>query len=60
MWIARDKDGHLFIWNKLPHRGYDAWEYIGALVHWLEIDSSLFPDLKWEDDPIEVSLMSSK
>lgn len=57
MWVARDKDGHLFIWNKLPHRGCEYWEYIGTLVHWLEIDSSLFPDLKWEDEPREVELI---
>lgn len=82
MWIARNLDGslHLFeekpdrcdkiggnfpgnktksitpcVWRiKNPYGGfYDTWGYI-------EVDSSLFPNLKWEDEPIEVSLIEDK
>lgn len=34
--------------------GYDKWYYPGD---YFEIDSSLFPDLKWEDEPLEVDLI---
>ena len=58
MWIARDKEGNLLFWDcdEKPvrvcastwacnnHRG------VGYL------DSSLFPELKWEDEPIEVDI----
>ena len=35
--------------------GYDKWYYPGD---YFEIDSSLFPDLKWEDEPLEVNLVA--
>lgn len=33
--------------------GYDKWV---NLNEYFDIDESLFPDLKWENDPIEVEL----
>lgn len=58
-WVARDKDGTLILYKGKPVRGSldkDKWVSFG--VHWenFEIDSSLFPDLKWEDEPVEVKL----
>lgn len=35
--------------------GYDKWYYPGD---YFEIDSSLFPELKWEDEPLEVNLVA--
>lgn len=69
MWVARDKNGTLHLWFNRPYRAYDYWfgrqtqdgwnqkeEYIQN-KH--EIDSKLFPYLKWEDEPIEVSIIET-
>lgn len=36
--------------------GYDKHYYPGD---YFDVDESLFPDLKWEDEPIEVDIMPS-
>lgn len=33
--------------------GYDKWVYLNE---YFDIDESLFPDLKWEDEPLEVDI----
>lgn len=61
MWIARNKDGSLWICNTKPIRTSDKgnkgyWEY-DDFDGILEIkDKSLFSDLTWEDEPVEVCL----
>lgn len=49
VWIARDKDGKLFVHFLIPDKKEDRW-----VLDWdflsVEIDSSLFPSVKWEDD----------
>lgn len=65
MWVARDEDGSLCICNTKPIRISKKW-YKGYWDHdefdgMLEIkDKSLFPNLTWEDEPIEVSLVPNK
>ena len=48
-WLARDKDGKLFVHFSFPDKKGDRW-----VLDWdflsVEIDSSLFPSVKWEDD----------
>lgn len=55
MWIARDKNGWLFLHEFKPHRDSDEWlsdntESCGSIL------GDLFPNLKFEDEPIEVEL----
>lgn len=72
MWVATDKDGRqrLFQGNKPWRESYGeyAWresygEYDREPSLWtnweysLELISPLFPDLKWDDEPIEVELV---
>ena len=61
-WIVRDSFG-LEFYRKKPYR------VIGEISHWTDelgpnsewfLDESLFPELKWEDDPIEVELKINK
>lgn len=62
MWVARDKDGNLMFWDcsEKPKRVCDCtWACdnhrgVGLL------DSSLFPNLKWEDEPLEVRIISEQ
>lgn len=69
MWIARDKDGQLHCFYYKPYRvnnslwtcdvpGVEAsWHHWEMIVgYWMKLDDLLFPNLKWEDEPIEVEL----
>lgn len=60
MWIARDKDDSLWLFNEKPVRNEEEsyWtisspnhEAVGTLRY------TMFPELKWEDEPIEVDLL---
>ena len=66
MWVARDKYGNLnlFPYEK-PIRSTIIWKVDtrDSLLRdddYIEIYSDLFPDLKWEDEPIEVELIKKK
>lgn len=61
-WVARDKNGLLSLFRLYrPERGYD---YNGDFGEWgtsigcqITLPSRLFPDLTWDDDPIEVEII---
>ena len=58
MWVARDKDGSLWIYfDDKPKKSHDKWWATNQSVRYCRINSSLFPDLRWEDEPIEVKLV---
>ena len=66
MWIARDKDGTLKLFSEKPHRidnDDDMWlsfVWYPKNVHTckrMHLNSSEFPNLKWEDEPMEVILL---
>lgn len=54
MWIARDKNGNLFLYQSIPNRGKATFEPTDG--SYMDIDSDLFPDLRFEDEPIQISL----
>lgn len=71
MWIARDKNGNLRWFEIKPGRDWGEYEdYVkNELTVWKDgviqnyehiLSSDLFPDLKWEDEPIEVFLVSGE
>lgn len=54
MYVARDEKGILLLFKNKPVRMDDTWswdEYSYVL------DSDMFPNLKWEDEPLEVNLV---
>lgn len=69
-WIARSKFiqwtssgpvfdgvGALTFYKSKPiKRKYD-WENPGSSGEYLILDKNMFPDLKWEDEPIEVEMV---
>ncbi len=60
MWVAREKSGRLFLFESKPIKHYKCiglWVNNGVITPIMEIDSSLFPNLKWEDEPIEVEII---
>lgn len=55
MWVARDKDGDLKFFANKPIRNEDYWAE-HPLGEFCRINDWLFPELKWEDEPIEVNI----
>lgn len=54
LWIARDKDGRVYLFSSKPER---IRTHFGDFYSdkW-EIDERLFPEVTWENSPIEVVL----
>ena len=55
LWVARDKNGFLFAYEGKPARCDNQKEWIGRFFS--SMKNSYFPDLKWEDEPIEIELL---
>lgn len=62
MWIARDKNGDLALFNHKPiWNRTEAWipnledsEWTGS---WVALDDKLFPEISWENEPVKVNLV---
>ena len=54
LWVARDKNGFLFAYEGKPARCDNQKEWIGRFSN--SMKNSYFPELKWEDEPIEIEL----
>lgn len=54
-WVARDKDGNLFAYNDKPTRCDNQKEWF-AEKFLSSMENSFFPELKWEDEPLEFEL----
>ena len=64
MYVARDKDGVLHVFNNQPTRQYPykgsdkcGWWFESTTYTQMPISTDLFPELRWEDEPIEVELV---
>ena len=55
LWVARDKNGFLFAYEDKPTRWDIRKEWL-AEKFLFSIENSFLPNLKWEDEPIEVEL----
>lgn len=68
MWVTRNKDGELILWWKKPKRykrkckwgRYGITNIFAFSIYGAAINSKLFPELKWEDEPVEVAIVSKK
>lgn len=56
MWVTRDKNGYggVRLWKVKPKRGNSYWKTDYSRDDSFTIDEAMFPDLKWEDEPVEV------
>ena len=54
LWVARDKNCFLFVYEDKPTRCDNQCEWLGRFL--CSMKNSYFPELKWEDEPIEVEL----
>lgn len=63
MWVARDKSGHLclYLTDKEPNRSEVPYIFEWCGNHrYDEISDDLFSEIKWEDEPLEVDIVSIK
>lgn len=64
LYIARDKDGILFLYNNKPVRVEDEGLFLSNVdsedndiyYEGIEIDPKLFPEVTWENSPKQVEL----
>lgn len=54
LWVAREKRGGLFLYKTKPILDCDFGIWFSDLDCMGTISRAFFPDLTWEDDPIEV------
>lgn len=54
-WLARDKDDTLVLGRRCPERIMKTGTWMG-FAQCMKIDKELFPELKWDDEPIEVEI----
>ena len=52
--VARDKNGFLFAYEDKPTRRDNQREWLGRFL--TSMKNSYFPNLTWEDEPIEIEL----
>ena len=48
-WIARDKDGKLWVYEYTPYKTWESW-FASGDIHKVEGDSILLGQIKWEDE----------
>lgn len=60
LWLARDKDNFLTLFKNKPERLNGRWLDFNPDTEkqFIFIDETLFPDLKWRDEPLEVNIFS--
>lgn len=56
LYVAREKRGELFLYKTKPKRDCNYGIWLSNLVCMGTISKNLFPDLTWEDEPIEVEI----
>ena len=59
LWVARERSGGLFLYKTKPILDCDFGIWFSDLDCMGTISKNLFPDLTWEDEPIEVELRQS-
>lgn len=62
LYVARDKDGALFLYLNEPVRDVVYYVFQGTLANgyhgadWVELPKDKFPSVTWENSPVKVTL----
>ena len=51
-WVVRDRSGEIWVHDAYPKKEYEIW----VEGRYLPLNQNSFPDLKWEDEPVEVEI----
>ena len=58
-WVARDKDGSLYMYTDKPKKKSEFWH--APKVGYVKLNDSLFPEVKWSnEEPTKVKLIIEK
>lgn len=61
MYIARDKNNDLYLFNELPRRGNECWwastEVDGS---YLRLNKLLYSEVNWDSEPLQVEISAVK
>lgn len=62
MFVSRDKSGTILLSENKPSRQLSHWSTSDKCYMVMNKDygDKLFPDLKWNDEPIEISIILNK
>ncbi len=61
MYLARDKNQDLYLFNELPHRGNECWwAESGVDGTYLKLDKKLYPEVTWDSEPLPARLVLHK
>lgn len=55
-WVARDENGQVWLYAQRPFRNHTVWTTDKGR-YFIRIYDTLFPSLRWEDEPIEVEII---
>ena len=59
-WVARDKDGMLYLYFAKPRKNHSKW-LPNIRFDFVELSRELFPEVKWSDkEPTKVKLIIEK
>ena len=57
MYLARDKNNDLYLFDKLPHRGKECWwAESGVDGTYLRLGNAGFTEVTWESGPVPAEL----
>ena len=56
LWIARDLDGDLWLYNRKPKKSLGGFIPINDDCDIMDIDNDLYPEVTYENSPQEVEL----
>ena len=60
MFLARDKNNDLYLFDKLPLKGAECWwAESGVDGTYLRLDKSLYPEITWDSAPVPAELLIS-
>lgn len=54
-WVARESDGYIYLFAEKPTRNQKIGGWNGTTL--LEFPKGILPQIRWEDEPIEVELI---
>lgn len=55
MWIARDLNGRLYMYERKPEKGQSMWFILCCNI--IELPKRCYPEIKWDDpEPTKVQI----
>jgi hypothetical protein len=61
MYIARDKNNELYLFDDMPGRGSECWWSPSGLDgSYLRLDKKLYPEVTWDSEPLQVEISTGR